>query len=136
MTCVRALLMRSRGLTLLMVVAALCMKLLVPGGYMIASDSPSFSVRICTGTLERAAVREVALPMTGERQTPLGKQVMADTLCPYSALSLGTLSAADPALLILALAFVLLLGLAPVTVPALRQGHHLRPPLRGPPALA
>ena len=44
--------------------------------------------------------------------------------------------AADPALLLAAIAFLFALGFAPLPVPPLRRLSRLRPPLRGPPAHA
>jgi hypothetical protein len=53
--------------------------------------------------------------------------------CAYSVLSLGALGAADSLLLQTAIAFLLLLGLAPLVSPALRRIAFAIPPLRGPP---
>ena len=44
--------------------------------------------------------------------------------------------AGDAALLALAFAFILVLGLAPVRHLAFQRNSYLRPPLRGPPAAA
>ncbi|MGC1470359.1 MAG: hypothetical protein WA793_13375, partial [Sphingorhabdus sp.] len=56
--------------------------------------------------------------------------------CAYSATSMAALGGADAPLLAIALLFILALGFAPVEPLQLQQTNHLRPPLRGPPALA
>ncbi|MFD2780429.1 hypothetical protein ACFS32_04010 [Novosphingobium pokkalii] len=56
--------------------------------------------------------------------------------CPFTALSSASLGAVDPVVLALALAFVMALALRAAPCPRLGQTAHLRPPLRGPPALS
>ena len=61
-----------------------------------------------------------------------GKQGKAE--CPFASLSMASMTGADPALLSLALAFILALGFASTPNHLPKRVYHLRPPLRGPPA--
>ncbi len=72
-------------------------------------------------------------PKKGERSRD-GEQASKD--CAYSAIGKSALGGADPILLALAFAFILVLGLAPSRALPARPVPHTRPPLRGPPALA
>ena len=48
MDILRAFLSRHRAFAALVVAAALCMKALVPAGYMIGHDSVTLTVELCT----------------------------------------------------------------------------------------
>ncbi len=131
MQSLRAFLMRHRALALMLIVAALGMKIMVPTGYMIGADSKVLTVQICDDTQGNHAAKALIIPMKGGAAG--SKQAKAD--CPFSTLSMASLGGADPVLLGLALAFILALGFAPTPRLPAKQPSHLRPPLRGPPAL-
>lgn len=131
---IRALLMRHRVLALVVAMTALCMKLLVPQGYMIGPDSRLLSVQICNEIAGGQLVKQIAIPMKNGGDESGSKQVKND--CPFSSLTMSSMTGAAPALLALALAFILALGFAPSPIPLPGRLFHLRPPLRGPPALA
>ena len=130
---IRALLMRHRALALLVVIAALCMKALVPTGFMIGQNSKVLTVQICNDTFGNHAVKQLIIPMKDGSSESGGKQGKGE--CPFSSLSMASMTGIDPALLALALAFILALGFAPVQTAQSKRVFHLRPPLRGPPAL-
>jgi len=113
--------------------AALCMKIVVPSGYMIGQNSKVLTVQLCTDGLGHAAVAKIAIPMKGEPSDSSGKQGKGE--CPFASLSMASMTGADPALLALALAFILALGFAPTRLTHPKRVSYLRPPLRGPPAL-
>lgn len=133
MSVMRALLMRHRALALLVVLAALCMKIVVPTGFMIGQNSKVLTVQICDDAFGNHAVKQIFIPMKGDPNDSTGKQGKGD--CPFSSLSMASMTGADPALLALALAFILALGFAPVRTSHPKRVSYLRPPLRGPPAL-
>lgn len=133
MFALRAILLQHRLAALLLVMAALAMKIVVPAGFMPGSASGAFSVKLCTGTLDQAVTASIAIPFKDGSADPAGQQAKAD--CPFTALSMVSLTGAEPGLLALALAFILALGFAPVAVPRCARRWHLRPPLRGPPVL-
>ena len=130
MHLLRALLLRHRALAFLAIAAALCLKVVVPAGYMLDSDATSITVRLCADGLGHAGTVKIAIPGKGD---PASHKAAPD--CPYTALTLATLGGADIALLAAALVFLLALGFAPVHLPRAAHPLHLRPPLRAPPAL-
>ena len=119
-----------------LIAMALCMKALVPAGYMIGTQAKVFTIEICSDSTGQHLTSQIVVPQNGKPADSRGEQAKGDNPCPYSSLAMASLSGADSALLALALAFILALGFAPVRVPALQSPFHLRPPLRGPPALA
>jgi hypothetical protein len=131
MTALRAFLFRHRLLAVWLVAAALCVKMVVPAGLMVSSDAKVLTIRICADSLGHDGLATVAVPMKGAA----GKTGAAGKgECAFGALSMASMAGADPALLALALAFILLLGFASTPAPHLRRLSRLRPPLRGPPA--
>ncbi len=135
MTALRALIHDHRKLAMLLLALALCTKALMPAGYMLGSSSRQLTVEICSDGLGSHITKQIAIPMDGKSQ-PGQKQSKTDSVCPYSSLSMASLAGADAPLLALALAFILALGFA-AQAPAPRgRISHLRPPLRGPPAVA
>lgn len=132
MNPLRALILRHRALAILVAVAALCMKMVVPTGFMFGQDSKVLTVQICDEAFAGHTVKQIVIPMKGNTGDTKGKQGKAD--CPFSSLSMASMAGADNALLALALAFILALGFAPVRTSSAKPVFHLRPPLRGPPA--
>jgi hypothetical protein len=133
MQSIRAFFLRYRGMAIVLVMAALCMKVLVPAGYMIGQNSRILTVQICQDGLGEAITKQIAIPMTDDAGDSTGQPGKGD--CPFSTLSMASLSGADAALLAIALAFILALGISAARQNPVRQFSHLRPPLRGPPAL-
>lgn len=132
MSGLRLLLMRHRHLAALLLALALCLKAVVPVGYMVDATGATLTLRICDGQTVRTV--EVALP--GKKADTDATRAQEASHCPYTALGLGGLGAADPLLLAAALVFILLLGFAPLAPPVLRPIPFASPPLRGPPAHA
>lgn len=133
MNRLRAFFMRRRALALLVVMAALCMKIVVPTGFMIGQNSKVLTVQLCTDGLGHAVAAKIVIPMKGDPADSSGKQGKAE--CPFASLSMASMSGTDPAFLALALAFILALGFAPARTSHSKRVSYLRPPLRGPPAL-
>lgn len=129
----RALLLRHRALALGLIAAALCLKALVPTGYMPAAG---LTVKLCNDASGAAAPKAITIPMKpggGEAPgDPAGHK--AAPACPYAGLTFALPAGAAPALLALVLAFLLLRGFAPVRAPRGQRADWLRPPLRAPPA--
>ena len=134
MYLMRALLLRHRALALLVVMAALCMKIVVPTGFMIGQNSKVLTVQICNEAIGNHAWKQIVIPMKESGGDSDRKQGKVD--CPFASLSMASMTGADPALLALALAFILALGFAPARTSLPKRVSYLRPPLRGPPALA
>ena len=81
------------------------------------------TIQLCEG-----GSQTVLLPGKAD---PAGHQAKAD--CPYASLGMQSLGGVDPLLLLVAIAFIITLGFAPVGFVAPKAPLHLRPPLRGPP---
>ncbi|MCB5426446.1 hypothetical protein H0274_14370 [Altererythrobacter sp. CC-YST694] len=129
MTALRAFLSRHRILAIALVMTALCMKALIPTGFMLGQHSRVLTVEICSDSLGHPVTAQLVIPVKDGHE---GEKSKGE--CPYSSLAMASLTGTNPALLALALAFVLALGFAaPPPLPTL-QFHHARPPLRGPPA--
>lgn len=127
----RAFLVRHRTLALAAVLMAFCMKALLPGGTMLTPMGKVLTIALCDGTTDGHAVREIVVPSKSKPSAAEGKQA-----CAFSALGMISTSGADPALLLIALAFVLALAFAPLPGRSLRTTERLRPPLRAPPSLS
>lgn len=121
-----------RRLAALLVALALCLKMLVPAGYMIGGASRTLTISICADAQGAHLARQIVLPTRGEDGK--GGEHGKAAPCPYAALGMASLPGADTALLALALAFILALGFASALSVPLRRAEFLRPPLRGPPA--
>ena len=134
MNPLRAFLRRHLALCALLAATALALRVVVPAGVMVGTDSRTITVTICHGTGEAASRVLLAIPATHGHQDIPGGQPKGE--CAFGALSMVSLALADPVLLAAALAFILTLGLGPVIASSLSRVAHLRPPLRGPPAPA
>ncbi|PCG14283.1 MAG: hypothetical protein DI530_04910 [Sphingomonas sp.] len=123
---------------------ALLLKLLVPGGYMIAADHGRLSIVICSGMATTpaavampgmdhvVAMAHATMPET-DKSTDHGKPEMP---CAFAGLSAQVLGAVDVVLLATALAAVAVMALRATPRIAPRATPYLRPPLRGPPLSA
>lgn len=135
MQALRALALRHRLLALLLVVLALAVKAAMPAGYMLGQHGTVLTVEICADASGGTVTKQIVIPQSGAPADAKGSHDKAPT-CPYAALGFAWLAGADGVLLALALAFILALGFATAPPLPLRRPSFLRPPLRGPPALA
>jgi hypothetical protein len=135
MTVLRAFLLRHYALAALVLVAALCLKAIVPAGYMVGQADKVMTVLVCDPAGSTMGSTQITVAVKGEPAKHAGASG-AQGDCAYTSLAMASLAGADPLLLALALAFVLALGVAAVPLPAPTRTPHVRPPLRGPPALA
>lgn len=124
-----------RRLAMLLIALTLCLKAVMPAGYMLGGGARVLTIEICADATGHRITRQIVVPQDS-RQTQTEQAAKKSATCPWSALSMATLAGADPALLAVALAFIIALGFSPATAPRLARLSHLRPPLRGPPALA
>ena len=111
---------------------ALLLKALMPAGYMTVSSGKSITVEICSGT--GPASLTLHIPTDGSDKGGKGA-TSAEQPCAFAGLSAQALAAVDPVILAAALAFTFILALLTVDLRLPRHRDHLRPPLRGPPAL-
>jgi len=134
MTRFRAFFLRHRALAFALLAFALAMKALVPAGYMIGGDAKVLTVRVCDGYADSDSGHAIVIVAKGGTHSDAGKALHDQQACPFSVLALAHLGGADPIQLALALAFIIVLGLAPLPAASPRPLARLRPPLRAPPA--
>lgn len=130
MGSVRILVRQHKWLASLLVACVLFAKVLIPAGFMPVVGSQGIVVQLCNGV--GAETVTIAIP---GKSGPID-QNKADSPCAFSGLAAPVLAGADPVQLALAILFILAMGLRAAQPIALRSRHHLRPPLRGPPAYA
>jgi len=134
MSALRTLVLRHHRLAMILVAAALCLRMVMPAGFMVAPDAKVLTIRICVDSLDHDAIAAIAVPMKGSagKTGGVGSGVGKGE-CAFSSLGMAATGGADAVLLALALAFILLLGFASTPAPHPRRLSRLRPPLRGPP---
>ena len=131
MPAIRLLLARHARLAALLLALALCVRALVPTGYMIEGQGGAITVALCDASSQTA--RAITIDVGAHKQAG---DVAKDSPCAFSSLAHAATAGADAPLLALALAFILALGFAPSAFPALTRPARLRPPLRAPPQAA
>ena len=136
MHALRALILKRRQLTLVLVALALCMKALLPTGYMVSDSARVFTITICSDATGQPMATQIAIPAKGRSEHPGADHGKGDAQCPFSSLAMAATAGADAPLLALALAFIVALGFLPAPSLPFRRAHYLQPPLRGPPATA
>ncbi|WP_417590431.1 DUF2946 family protein [Parasphingorhabdus sp.] len=125
-----------RHSVLALLVLVLCIKALVPNGFMVSESGESFlTVTICSESSGDLKQVQLVIPRTEQGgqhsdHRPKGEH------CAFAGLSHFALGGVDIFLLALALAFLIIRGLAPTQCQPYRFISNLRPPLRGPPAAA
>lgn len=125
MTAFRHLL-AQRHVAVLLCVAALVLKLLVPTGYMIAADHGRIAISVCPGMVAAHA------DMPGHGKT--ADHPAPEQPCAFAGLSAAALGSVDAVLLAAAIAFVMVAAFGEIAAPRTVAPPHLRPPPRGPPA--
>lgn len=137
MQTLRALIGRYRHLALVFVALAFCIKAAVPAGFMVSpSGDTILTISICsetTGTLKQMQLAIPAKHGQGGKHSDAGDK---GGHCAFAGLGHVAVSGADAILLTAAIAFIIIIGLAPVRRLPVRQIAYLLPPLRGPPATA
>lgn len=134
MNRLRALTRSHARLTLALLVLALAMKALVPAGFMLSATGERFlTVTICADASGAAKTMQIAIPAKDAAGGGHAETADKDSPCAFSGLGHAAIGGADPALLLAAIAFILLVGLAPLRAAIARDIPFLRPPLRGPP---
>lgn len=126
-----------RRLLLAFALLALALRALLPAGTMLEQQGRTLTVTICADATGLPQVREITVPGTPrEGHSQPSKMDGSGNACPYAGLAMASLAGADPILLAVALALLMVLGLLAVTPPPPEPSRRLRPPLRAPPQFA
>lgn len=137
MTRFRALIRDHAWLTLVLLALALAVKAAVPAGFMLSAGGDRFlTVTICSDASGTPKQMQIAIPGKQDAGGDHSDAAAKATHCAFSGLGHSALGGADPVLLAGAIAFILLIGLAPFPALPRRDLPFLRPQLRGPPATA
>jgi hypothetical protein len=136
MRSLRRLIHAQPAIALIILAMALCVKALVPTGYMISAGSKTITVGLCTDGMGGPQTKTITIPMDPSAPVDPTHKSKADSPCAFSALSMGAMGGADAPLLALALAFILLLGTVFVPQFFAQSSVRWHPPLRGPPSHA
>ena len=126
----------QRSFVVLLMTATLLLKLLVPSGYMIASEHGRMTIELCSGVV--TVPSEIGMPGMHSGVPGHGKtqdHERTEMPCAFAGLSTASLGAIDPVQLSALIAFVIAMGLSECTLPSSIRRDHIRPPLRGPPTI-
>lgn len=115
---------------------ALCLKVLVPSGFMISASSKSIIVGLCSGRMDAPKATTITIPMGPKHSELPDQKSAADAPCAFSVLSMATTGSVDLPLLALALAFILSMGFVARNAIARITAVRWLPPSQGPPARA
>jgi hypothetical protein len=129
----RALILGHRKLALLLLALTLCVKALVPTGFMVERNAMVLTISICAGGLEGPTTQNIVIPMKSDPASHGGEHGKRDGNCAFTSLGFGALASADTALLAVALLFILALGFTGVVQRRLVAPIRLLPPAQGPP---
>lgn len=137
MSQLRASIRRHCHLAIVLLVLAFFLKAAIPAGMMVSSTPDKvLTVTVCTGSAGEVETIALAVPVNAEKGADHPSDAAKADHCAFTGLSKAALGGADPILLAAAVAFILVLGLAPVRAAPLARFRYLLPPLRGPPAAA
>jgi len=112
------------------------MKAVLPAGFMPMQSGGTIVLGFCSGYGPKSMAMPMAIPMKEDRSSPDEHQPKTEMPCAFSGLAMPGLAAVDPALLALAIAFVLERAIRTATILPRIVRVYLRPPLRGPPRAA
>lgn len=133
MTALRAFFRTHAALAMLIVVAAIGLRALMPAGYMTSASAAGMTIELCSGVTGQLVA--VALPGTHHSDDGDRGKSRADGPCAFSGLGGGALSAVDPFILAVAIAFIMATVFRRATTAVTAPPAFLRPPLRGPPSV-
>ncbi|MXO66061.1 DUF2946 family protein [Altericroceibacterium endophyticum] len=122
-------------IAMLALIVVLGFKAVIPAGFMISSNSDMVvSLSICSESTGTIHSQQIVLPKAnGGQDEPVQKDKTGNH-CAFTSLTKVATSAADPVLLAIAIAFIMLLGTTPVAPACLKRLNYVLPPLRGPPS--
>jgi hypothetical protein len=130
----RCILLRYPALAGAVLAIALALKLLIPAGFMpVTASDGTITVQICSGMQSGPVTMQMTIPGLPAGHGDQQKSDKADMPCAFSGLAMSMVSAVDPLLLTLAIAFIIALASRAPAILTPKRRAFLRPPLRGPP---
>lgn len=148
-------LVAQRHIATLVCAAALLVRLLVPGGYMVSEGSSWPIIVLCSqagpapldphgsapvimahgdrhDVMQQAHIDDHVISGKHGKSNGHGK---AEMPCVFTVLSVAALAATDPIMLAALIAFIVATASTGILLPRLVEPARIRPPLRGPPAV-
>ena len=136
MQTLRAFIRNHRHVALALLVLAFFIRAAVPAGFMVSASSDIIlTVTVCSDASGGLTKMQMVIPSKKQDNDHSDSANKSDQ-CAFAGLTKVALGGVDAILLALAFVYILILGLAPVRRLPFQQISYLRPPLRGPPAVA
>jgi hypothetical protein len=129
----RTLILDHRRLALALLALTLCVKAVVPAGFMIERKAMVLTVLICADGLGSRTTQQIVIPMKSDPASHGGEHGKRDGSCTFTSLGFGALASVDPVLLTISSLFILALGFIGVVQRRLIAPVRLLPPAQGPP---
>lgn len=119
------------ALAALLLAAALCLKALIPTGYMPAAPDTGLIVALCSGSMPAGSTMTITIPKKGSAQDH--GATTADHPCAFAPLAAGMTGADFAPLVLAALAFVFVAAIVRRPLALRPVAEHIRPPSQAPP---
>jgi hypothetical protein len=119
------------ALAALLLAAALCLKALVPTGYMPAAPDTGLIVALCSGSMPAGSTVTITIPKKGSHQDH--GTTTADHPCAFAPLAAGMTGADLEPLVLAALAFVFVAAIVRQPLALRSITERVRPPSQAPP---
>jgi hypothetical protein len=119
------------ALAALLLAAALCLKALVPTGYMPAAPNTGLIVALCSGSMPAGSTMTITIPKKGSHQDH--GTTTADHPCAFAPLAAGMTGADLAPVVLAALAFVFVAAIVRRPLALRPTPTRIRPPSQAPP---
>lgn len=132
----RSFLAAHRASAAWLVAFALLTKILVPSGFMPVLSGGAIALELCSGHGVETMARTMAMPGTHHDHGKPDGASKDDMPCGFAGHAPASMAAVDPILLVGAVLLLIATVFRRPVLPTVRAARFLRPPLRGPPAVA
>lgn len=111
--------------------AALCLKIVLPAGYMPSSSGGEQIVALCSSSASAGATVKIHIPGRSGDDDAFGSARHSCAFAPLAALALDPV---PPAIILAALLFVFIAAILRMPLELAAVGAQIRPPSQGPPS--
>jgi len=117
----------------MLLAAALCLKVVLPAGYMPSAAGGDIVVALCSSTASAGETVTIRIPHKEGRENPSDSAKHSCAFAPLAAVALGSV---PPAILLAALLFVFVAAIRWQPLALRAAGARILPPSQGPPSFA
>lgn len=121
------------ALSALLLAAALCLKIVLPAGYMPSASGGDVVVALCSSAAPAGETVTIRIPGKAGQDDMSGS---AKHSCAFAPLAAAALDSVPPAIVLAALLFVFVAAILGRTLALRPLDAQVRPPSQGPPAFA